>query len=120
MKYKATISDIILNAKKNLYLFLMIFSLSTWISMQAYSSEVLFKNELVWKETGIIPSINDDGAQLGLASPFAGYHNGVVIIAGGCNFPEKPVYDGGVKKYYDHIYTLDEKGNILVSDTKFP
>lgn len=27
-----------------------------------------------------------------------------ILLAGGCNFPDVPATDGGVKQYYDHIY----------------
>ena len=90
------------------------------VLFQGHSNENIFANELIWKEAGVIPQYSGDGAQSGLASPFAGYHNGALIIAGGCNFPDKPVSEGGKKRYYDHIYILDEKGNISISDTKFP
>jgi len=120
MKRLKSIIDIPLKEIKNYFLLLMILSLSAGNFTQGHSSEDNFRNELIWNEIGAIPSVNEDGAQLGIASPFAGYHNEVVIIAGGCNFPGKPVYDGGIKKYYDHIYILDENGNISVSETKFP
>ena len=95
-------------------------ALAVAVVFHANSNEDIFRNELLWNEIGEIPQYNEDGAQLGLASPFAGYHNGIVIIAGGCNFPDKPVYEGGSKRYYDNIYILDENANISVSNTKFP
>jgi cyclically-permuted mutarotase family protein len=95
-------------------------ALAVVVVNHVFSNENAFINELIWQEIGVIPSYMEDGAQSGLASPFSGYHNGVVIIAGGCNFPGKPVYEGGLKRYYDHIYILDEKGNISISRSKFP
>lgn len=43
----------------------------------------------------------------GLSAPFAGPHGNRLIVAGGCNFPDRPVTEGGAKKYYDTIYVLD-------------
>lgn len=31
---------------------------------------------------------------------------GHLVIGGGCNFPERPVYDGGTKRYYADIYAI--------------
>ena len=46
--------------------------------------------------------------QPGLASPFAGVSNNVLIVVGGCNFPDKPVFDGGKKKYYRDVFVLED------------
>lgn len=43
----------------------------------------------------------------GVSAPFAGLHENKLIVAGGCNFPDRPVTEGGAKKYYDTIYVLD-------------
>jgi N-acetylneuraminate epimerase len=42
----------------------------------------------------------------GMAGLIAGVHNGVLIAAGGANFPERMPWDGGVKVYYDDIFVL--------------
>ena len=44
---------------------------------------------------------------LGVSAPFAGHHNGMLLVAGGCNFPDKPVTEGGAKRYYDTIFRLN-------------
>ena len=49
-------------------------------------------------------------ASLGVSAPFAGIHNGVLIVAGGCNFPDKPVTEGGAKRYYSEIFVLLPEG----------
>ena len=46
----------------------------------------------------------------GVSAPFAGIHNGVLIVAGGCNFPDKPVTEGGAKRYYSEIFVLLPEG----------
>lgn len=44
---------------------------------------------------------------LGVSAPFTGILGGSLIVAGGCNFPDKPVADGGTKRFYDEIWALD-------------
>lgn len=45
--------------------------------------------------------------QLGVSAPFAGIHHGMLLVGGGCNFPDIPVAEGGTKKYYADTYALD-------------
>lgn len=68
-----------------------------------------YSNNFLWSEYPEIPAPPGAGAQLGLASPFAGISGPVVIVAGGSNFPDIPVRDGGIKKYYDDAYVFTEK-----------
>jgi N-acetylneuraminate epimerase len=42
----------------------------------------------------------------GVAGILAGEHRGVLIAAGGANFPDRPPWEGGKKIYYDDIYVL--------------
>lgn len=42
----------------------------------------------------------------GMAGLIAGTHGGVLIAAGGANFPDKMPWDGGKKVYYDEIFVL--------------
>lgn len=42
----------------------------------------------------------------GMAGAIAGTHGGVLIAAGGANFPDKMPWDGGKKIYYDEIFVL--------------
>lgn len=53
-----------------------------------------------WDE---LPQLPDP---LGVAGPFAGAHGGVLIVAGGANFPE-PVWENP-KAWRDSIYVLEE------------
>ncbi len=43
----------------------------------------------------------------GFAGMFAGTSHGVLIAAGGANFPEAPPWEGGTKVWTDAIYVLD-------------
>ena len=44
---------------------------------------------------------------MGVARPFAGVSHGVVLLAGGSNFPDRPLVAGGAKVYHDEILMLD-------------
>lgn len=50
------------------------------------------------------------GAALGVSAPFAGISGGMLLVGGGCNFPDKPAAEGGAKEYYSDIYALDMAG----------
>ena len=43
----------------------------------------------------------------GVSAPFAGVVDGQLIVAGGCNFPDKPVTEGGKKVFYAKSYSVD-------------
>ena len=43
----------------------------------------------------------------GVASPFAGVSRGVLIVAGGANFPDKMPWEGGRKVWHDTIRVLE-------------
>ena len=46
------------------------------------------------------------GVEQGVSAMFTGVVEGHLLVAGGCNFPEKPAAEGGKKQYYDGIYSL--------------
>ena len=43
----------------------------------------------------------------GVSAPFAGFIGDTLIVAGGCNFPDKPAAEGGKKKFYASAYAID-------------
>ncbi|MEW6156504.1 MAG: sodium/solute symporter [Verrucomicrobiota bacterium] len=43
---------------------------------------------------------------LGLAGPFAGISQGVLVVAGGANFPNSFPWEGGAKVWHDTVYVL--------------
>lgn len=45
--------------------------------------------------------------QKGVSAAYAALLDGKLIVAGGCNFPDKPPYEGGAKIYYDEILMID-------------
>ncbi|MCD6200997.1 MAG: cyclically-permuted mutarotase family protein [Bacteroidales bacterium] len=72
-----------------------------------------FRNYLVWKVLPDLPPPPGETVQYGVSAPFAGVSNNVLLVAGGTNFPDKPVWEGGKKKYYSDAYALvrEEGGN---------
>ncbi len=46
--------------------------------------------------------------RLGVAGPYAGTHAGVLLVAGGANFPGKPPWEGGVKVWHDTVFVLEQ------------
>ncbi len=44
----------------------------------------------------------------GFAGAFAGVSNGALIVAGGANFPDRAVWEGGKKHWYDKIIVLEK------------
>ncbi len=69
--------------------------------------------EIKWEKMTSFIDVN------GRSASYSGYTNEGLIVAGGCNFPTTPVYDGGKKVFYDDIYTLKEN-NWVKSNTKLP
>lgn len=58
--------------------------------------------------SAVLPVDSADGYGYGVSAPFIGaLPDGRIVVAGGCNFPERPAARGGVKRYYDNIYILD-------------
>jgi cyclically-permuted mutarotase family protein len=62
-----------------------------------------------WSELAIIPPGNGHSVQPGLAGAFTGVHNDALIIAGGANFPNGMVWEGGAKAYHNVVYVLEKK-----------
>lgn len=52
-------------------------------------------------------SEGEPGFSLGVSACYAGITEGQLLMAGGCNFPDIPVAEGGKKKFYQGIYAAD-------------
>ncbi len=80
-------------------------------------------NKISWSVAAELPLAAGMQKQLGVAGPFTGVNNGVLLIAGGSNFTDgaKP-WQGGVKVYKDDIYVLEKtesgKFNWIIPKTK--
>ena len=67
------------------------------------SDEANMKTALRWRQ---LPPIPD---REGFAAPLAGTSGGALVVAGGANFPDKRLWEGGTKRWYDTIYVLDRE-----------
>lgn len=54
-----------------------------------------------------LPPIPDAAYAKGVSAPFCGYAGGTLVVAGGANFPDKPLLEGGTKKVYADIWAYD-------------
>jgi len=68
----------------------------------------LWAGHLEWERISQLPPLKGQ-PHMGLAGCFAGHHQGVLIIAGGANFPEGMPWEGGKKKWYREVYLLEKK-----------
>ena len=68
----------------------------------------------VWKN---LPALPDSK---GWAGMYAGVSNGLLFCMGGANFPGKLPWEGGKKKWYDHIYLLNERRNWIQLKERLP
>ena len=61
------------------------------------------KQKLNWKPLAPLPDAE------GYAGSYAGVHEGVLLVAGGANFPEKPLWEGGPKRWTARVFALDRE-----------
>ena len=64
------------------------------------------ENTMTWNRLPDLPGASHSDP-LGVSAPFSGQQGSYLLVAGGCNFPDKPVTEGGTKRYYDEIFLLD-------------
>lgn len=66
--------------------------------------------DIQWKKATTLPCYDEALKNKGLAGLYSGVHNGVMLVAGGTNFPDAMPWEGGIKKYYNRIYLLTKDG----------
>ncbi len=59
------------------------------------------ESRLLWKA---LPALPDD---YGFGGPFVGVHGEALIVAGGANFSERPLVEGGPKIWHDDVFVLE-------------
>lgn len=59
-------------------------------------------------DTQLLPQIPDAAYAKGVSAPFCGILDGALVVAGGANFPEKSLLEGGPKRVYQDIWMLRE------------
>jgi SSS family solute:Na+ symporter len=67
-------------------------------------------NEIIWSELTKLPAPDINKAHLGVAGVFTGVSHGVLLVAGGANFPDGMPWQGGKKMFEDKIYALKKNG----------
>jgi len=85
--------------KKNIFTYLLLF-----ISINLFSSGKYFQ----FTYLSDLPPNSGYSSQPGLAGPYTGIDDNVLIVAGGANFPDKLPWEGGIKTYYDEIFILQK------------
>lgn len=60
----------------------------------------------------------ESGVEQGVSACYAGVVDGVLMMAGGCNFPETPAAEGGTKRFYRGIYLADISVDTLLTWSK--
>ncbi|MCB9050553.1 MAG: sodium/solute symporter [Lewinellaceae bacterium] len=91
------------------YTFLPCFFLFLFGSLQAGDANPFVHFE--WSELPSIPPAGNGAVQPGLAGAFIGLHNGALIIAGGANFSNDALLEGGEKVYHRDIYVLEKEAD---------
>ncbi len=71
-------------------------------------------DQIRWSEFPPLPD------RLGFAGMYAGVTSGTLVAMGGANFPDRYPWEGGTKKWYDHIYVLPEGGQWQLSGQRLP
>ncbi len=56
---------------------------------------------LDWKKLADLPDAE------GFAGSYAGVSNGTLLVCGGANFPEKPLWEGGPKRWTPRVFALE-------------
>lgn len=60
----------------------------------------------------------EPGVEQGVSACYAGVVDGLLLMAGGCNFPETPASEGGAKRFYKGIYLADASTDTLLTWSK--
>ena len=71
-------------------------------------------NAVSWCIAGELPSNNGQPVSLGVAGPVTGVHDKMMFVAGGANFPDSMPWQGGKKRYYNHIDVFTKTSNHLI------
>jgi cyclically-permuted mutarotase family protein len=96
-------------SKKILYTFLLLQFMLMTPDEKLYSQEA--SNHISWSATLKLPAPAGMEKQIGVAGPFAGVSNNVLLVAGGANFPNGLPWEGGNKVYHDEVYVLQKEGD---------
>jgi len=81
---------------------LCLISAATITTAQMFLSAETPPSRLIWTQLPCLPD------KAGLGGCFAGASGKGLLVAGGCNFPDKKIWEGGQKAWHDAVYVLTE------------
>lgn len=85
-----------------------------WIRIAVLSLGLAYVSQAVqpleWAELASLPAEPGQVAHPGVAGPFAGSDRDVLIIAGGANFPNQPLWETD-KVWHDTVHVLEKRGD---------
>ena len=86
----------------------------SFVLIALFTAYTMAQNSNSIQRLGGFPT-EKQGFDKGVSACYCGVINGYLYIAGGCNFPDKPVAEGGKKRFYKAIYAakLNVEGNRL-------
>lgn len=73
-----------------------------------------FSPEIKWSKLPDLPDVE------GFAGSYAGVAGDALVVAGGANFPEKPMWEGGSKQWTDRIFVLPSPNADWVEAVRLP
>jgi solute:Na+ symporter, SSS family len=76
--------------------------MTRWLAGLLVACAVVAEAGVEWAELAPLPDAH------GFAGAFAGEAGGVLVVAGGANFPGGAPWDGGQKVWHDRIFVLEE------------
>lgn len=88
--------------------------LCVWMTAALTACSALAADSGGWAK---LPSLPD---KEGFASMFAGVSGGVLLAAGGANFPDKKPWEGGKKIWYDTVFVLEQPDGAWKAVGKLP
>ena len=92
--------------------FAFLFFIQTILFVYNSYSQPKMMYDVNWRVIASLP--------VSVSGSFCGVSNGMLIVAGGSNFPDAKPWQGGKKKYWNKIYVIDIKNNyqlLSVQDT---
>jgi cyclically-permuted mutarotase family protein len=104
------------NVNKYCKYFLLFLGVSFWMEGMAQTK---YQQPIVWREAGMLPTINNEQPNIGLSGIITGIIGGQLLIGGGNNFPAGLPWEGGTKKYYNDVFVYGIKNDTIIHTGSF-
>ena len=82
-------------------------------------AQTKYQQSIVWREAGMLPTINNEQPNIGLSGIITGIIGGQLLIGGGNNFPAGLPWEGGTKKYYKDVFVYGIKNDTIIHTGSF-